>query len=261
MHPWILSLYVDCDAWTIEDGCPLNPGTLRCPSATQLAEFDAAVKRGDILWAASPMNLDPGAVGSPHLFKELLSIAEDLNLRYNITKKARVWSNVDVPGFVRSTVPLLAQSGVQFLSIGANARGAFPNGSYPINMGSSPWQTVGNRFATMFRWRDPATSEEVVVMYHRSYGSNFKLSGGGGLFPNTTIISESSRSALASYFRSDNTGPPTDVSEIESIFSTVRAQFPNAEIFGSTMDAFAAEVSLFLHLPLSNLRLTARTGN
>jgi hypothetical protein len=167
MHPWILSLYVDCDPWTIEDGCPLNPGTLRCPSKAELGAFDAAVRRGDILWAASPMNLDPGIVGSPALFKDLLSISASLNARYNITKSARVWSNVDVPGFVRSTVPLLAQSGVKFLSIGANARGAFPNGSYPINYGSSPWQTVGNNFSTMFRWRDNASAEEIVVMYHR----------------------------------------------------------------------------------------------
>eukprot|EP01051_Picozoa_sp_SAG22_P031955 SAG22_NODE_13222_length_414_cov_0.790476_1_plen_114_part_01 len=52
MHPWILSLYVDCDPWTIEDGCPLNPGTLRCPSKAELAAFDAAVRRGDILWGS-----------------------------------------------------------------------------------------------------------------------------------------------------------------------------------------------------------------
>ena len=246
MHPWILSLYVDCDPWTIEDGCPLNEGTLRCPTERQLAEFDAAVRRGDILWAASPMNLDPGAVGSSAFFKELLSVSAGLNERYNISKVARVWSNVDVPGFVRSTVPLLSKSGVKFLSIGANARGAWPNGSYPINKGSAPWQTVGNRFSSMFRWRDRATAEEIVVMYHRSYGSNFQLSGGGGLFPNTTIISKSSGSALASYFRSDNTGPPADVGEIESILETVRAQFPAAkkeDVFGSTMDAFAAEVT------------------
>ena len=178
MHPWILSLYVDCDPWTIEDGCPLNEGTLRCPSQAQIAEFDSAVIRGDVLWAASPMNLDPSIVGSPGMFQELLSISEALNRRYNLTKAARVWSNVDVPGFVRSTVPLLAGAGVKFLSIGANARGAWPNGSvseslsallltadapctaaaaaaaaahqYPINQGSSPWQTVGNHFSSVF---------------------------------------------------------------------------------------------------------------
>ena len=78
----------------IEDGCPLNPGRLRCPSAKQVAEFDDAVRRGDLLWADSPMNLDPGVVGEPGMFEGLLDIAGALNERYNISKKARVWSNI-----------------------------------------------------------------------------------------------------------------------------------------------------------------------
>ena len=147
-HPWILSLYVDCDPWTIEDACPLNKGTLRCPSKAQVAALDAAVLRGDILWASSPMNLDPGAVNSPALFKELLTISGDLDRRYNITKKARVWSNVDVPGFVRSSVPLLSDAGVHFLAIGANG-GAL---SLPD--------------ATMFRWREPQSQKELVIISH-----------------------------------------------------------------------------------------------
>ena len=32
IHPWIASLYVDCVPWEIEDGCPLSPGKLVCPS-------------------------------------------------------------------------------------------------------------------------------------------------------------------------------------------------------------------------------------
>ena len=69
-----------------------------------------------------------------------------------------------------------------------------------------------------FRWRDGASQEEIVVMYHRSYGSNFELSGGGGVYPNTTLISESSGTALASYFRSDNTvsdsGAPVNLTSV-----------------------------------------------
>ena len=36
------------------------------------------------------------------MFAGLMDIAGSLNERYNLTKKARVWSNIDVPGFVRS---------------------------------------------------------------------------------------------------------------------------------------------------------------
>lgn len=226
MHPWILSLYVDCDPYTIRDDCPLNKGTLRCPSTAQVAAFDDAVLRGDILWASSPMNLDPGVVGSPAMFKELLSISSDLDRRYNITKKTRVWSNVDVPGFVRSSVPLLSEAGVRFLAIGANG-GAL---SLPD--------------ATMFRWKEPESQKQVVVMFHNGYGSNFALSGKSGDVQNSSLVSHSSGTALASYFRSDNTGPPTSVSEIESIFRVVRQQFPSAsEVVAGTFESFAAELT------------------
>ena len=111
IHPWVASLYVDCVEWYIQDGCPLNPGKLLCPSGAQVAAFDAAVRRGDLLWADSPMNLNSGVVGEPSMFEGMLDIAGALNERYNLTKAARVWSNVDVPGFARSSIPLLKRGG------------------------------------------------------------------------------------------------------------------------------------------------------
>ena len=53
IHPWIASLYVDCVAWDIDDGCKSNPGRLRCPSKAAVAAFDNAVRRGELLWADS----------------------------------------------------------------------------------------------------------------------------------------------------------------------------------------------------------------
>ena len=81
IHPWIASLYVDCDAWEVEDGCPDNPGLLKCPSAEDIAKFDQAVKQGDILWAASPMDLDAGVVGEPGFFADPMEVASNLNRR------------------------------------------------------------------------------------------------------------------------------------------------------------------------------------
>ena len=43
------------------------------------------------------------------MFAGLMDIAGSLNERYNLTKKARVWSNIDVPGFVRSRKALAAR--------------------------------------------------------------------------------------------------------------------------------------------------------
>jgi hypothetical protein len=120
IHSWIASLYVDCVPWDVPDGCPLNPGQLRCPSATEVAAFDDAVRRGHLLGADSPMNINAGAVGEPGMFEGLFDIAGALNERYNLSKKQRVWSNIDVPGFDRSSVPLLRRAGASALSICAN---------------------------------------------------------------------------------------------------------------------------------------------
>lgn len=43
---WVLSLFFDC---------PAHIG-LRCPNATTVAEVDAAVRRGDLVWHAMPHN-------------------------------------------------------------------------------------------------------------------------------------------------------------------------------------------------------------
>lgn len=104
-------------SWDIDDGCALSPGKLRCPSDQELAAFDGAVRRGDILWADSPFNINAGVVGEPSMFEGLFGIAESVNERYNISKKSRVWSNVDVPGFSRSAIPLLKRAGASALSI------------------------------------------------------------------------------------------------------------------------------------------------
>lgn len=107
IHPWIGNLFVDCVPWVISDGCPRNPGILKCPSKERVAAFDAAVSKGDIVFAASPFNINPEVVGEPSFFEDLMGIAGSLEARYNLSKPQRVWSNVDVKGFARSSVPLL----------------------------------------------------------------------------------------------------------------------------------------------------------
>ena len=231
IHPWIASLYVDCVPWYTPDSCPLNPGRLRCPDKAAVAQFDEAVAKGWLLWADSPMNLDSGVVGEPGMFEDLLDIAGALNERYNISKPARVWSNVDVPGFSRSSIPLLRRAGANFLSIGEN--GHLDGGGGPSGNSSTPLEVVGDRNATLFRWHDPVSTQELVVMHHRGYGGYSR--------PDACLITPGGV-ALASHFASDNTGPPLSVSEVRQVFNTVRKVFPNAKVFGSTFDQFAAEI-------------------
>ena len=106
IHGWIGALYVDCVPWEVKDACPNNPGVLVCPSAAAVASFDAAVRAGTIVYTASPFNIDAQAVGDPELFEDLVSdISGSLDERYHRPPGARVWSNVDVKGFVSAHTP------------------------------------------------------------------------------------------------------------------------------------------------------------
>lgn len=243
IHPWIASLYVDCVPWDIQDGCRFNPGQLKCPSPEEVSRFDAAVKRGDLLWADSPMNIDAGIVGEPGMYEGMVDIAGSLNERYNLTKKQRVWSNVDVPGFVRSSIPLLRKSGVTALSICANVGGG------GVNLGIVPQDLVGTANATMFRWKDPVSEEDILVLYHQAQHDTLRdipipstLDTYGGFTRPDNMIILRNGVAFASFIGSDNTGPPLTTFEVKSIFSKVRSVFPNATVFGSTWDAFVADI-------------------
>lgn len=250
IHPWIASLYVDCVAWYVENGCGPKSGRLRCPSEAQVAQFDAAVRRGDLLWADSPMNLNSGVVGEPSMFEGMLDIAGALNERYNITKAARVWSNVDVPGFARSSIPLLRRGGATALNILANVGSHYPCTSN-CN-GSIPTEFVGNKTATMWRWHDPGSDQEILVLYHKAqYDTpldvpvlDFGTTYGGFTRLDNMIVAPAGGVALASAVLADNTGPPGSVAEVQKIFRLVRRVFPNAtKVVGSTWDRFVADVS------------------
>ena len=59
--------------------------------------------------------LQAGIIGEPSMVDGMVDIASSLNERYNLSKKERVWSNIDVPGFVRSSIPLLKRAGITAL--------------------------------------------------------------------------------------------------------------------------------------------------
>ena len=251
IHPWIASLYVDCVPWKIQDGCKLeNTGQLRCPSEAQVAAFDAAVRRGDILWADSPMNLNSGVVGEPSMFAGMLDIAAALNERYGIVKTERVWTNVDVPGFVRSSIPALKRGGATALNILANVGSHYPcTGNCS---GAVPTEFAGNKTAAMWRWHEPNTDDEILVLFHRAqYDTpedipviDVGTSYGGFTRLDNMIVAPAGGVALASAVLADNTGPPATAAEVQKIFGLVRAVFPNAtRIFGSTWDKFVAEIT------------------
>ena len=236
IHSWIASLYVDCVPWRVRTDCPANPGTLRCPSPAAVARFDKAVRNGTIAYTASPFNIDAQDVGDPALFEdEVRDVAGALDVRYGRPEGARVWSNVDVKGFARASIPLLRAAGVNFLSIGQNGHPSDDGGSH--SRGMQP--AVGGSNATMFRWRDKRSGEEVVVLYHDGYGGPV-LQGHGTYGVDDCLLSPNGV-ALASYFRSDNAGPPESVAEVQEVIDSVQKLFPNARVVPSSFDRFAEE--------------------
>ncbi len=239
IHGWIAALYVDCVPWQVKDACPNNPGVLVCPPDAAVQRFDAAVRAGTIVYTASPFNIDAQAVGDPELFTDLVTdIAGSLDERYHRPPGARVWSNVDVKGFARSSIPLLKTAGVEFLSIGQNGHPSEDRGS-THSRGMQP--AVGGSNATMFRWRDPRSRQEIVVMYHDGYGGPFLSPLENYTYGSDDCIISSNGVALASYFRSDNAGPPDTLEEVKKVVAAVRKIFPNATVLGSSFDGFATQ--------------------
>jgi hypothetical protein len=141
-----------------------------------------------------------------------------------------VWSNVDVKGFARSAIPALVASGFSALNIGANGHPS-PPGVARSSKGLQP--VVGAANATIFRWDDVASNTSLPVIWHDGYGG-FDSRDSCAISPNGV--------ALASYYRTDNAGPPITVEEVRAIFAQVRAVFPEASVVrASSFGEFAFE--------------------
>lgn len=113
-----------------------------------------------------------------------------------------------------------------------------------------PSEFVRDNNATMWRWHDPVSDEEILVLYHKAQrDSVFKIplssegnTYGGYTRADNTIVTPSGV-ALASFVAADNTGPPLSTTEVDAIFKVVRKLFPNAKtVFGSTWDQFVADI-------------------
>ena len=71
--------------------------SLQCPSKTELANFTAAVKRGDITWHAGPMNMQVENADEA-LFEFGLSLSDRLDKMFGISRQFKTLSQRDVPG-------------------------------------------------------------------------------------------------------------------------------------------------------------------
>lgn len=171
------------------------------------AALEQAILDGDIAWHGLPFTTHSELMDSD-LFCFGISLSQELDARFG--KRTVAAKMTDVPGHTRGIVPLLAKAGIRFLHIGVNAASTPPD------------------VPPVFRWRAPDDSE-VIVMYQKGAYGDLQIVPG---------LDE----ALAFAHTSDNIGPQT-VAQIYAAFAHLRDLLPNAEIVGSTMDAFASKLS------------------
>jgi len=205
--------------WTL--GSWLVQRVLEVPNKTVRERLERAIKTNQIVWHALPFTSHIELMDAS-LFRHALSLSRDLNERFAKTTIAANFT--DVPGMTRAAVGLLRESGVEFLHIGVN--GACPVPAVP----------------PVFVWRD-ADGAEIIVNYHDQYGG-------------ITVV-DGCPEALAMEFTRDNLGPHS-VEEVILVYRRLRAQFPNARIVASSLDAFARALFKVRHaLPV----VTAEIGD
>eukprot|EP01050_Picozoa_sp_SAG11_P025994 SAG11_NODE_6067_length_1395_cov_1.146605_1_plen_382_part_10 len=214
---WIASIYLDCERagmhfWP-EIGDAIKAGTpsLHCPNASSVAAFKAALKRGDIFFHGYAQNAEASTYPRASLFEAGIEMGERLADKLGIARPIAI-SQRDVPGWTRATLPLLNKHGVVGLSFGAGT---------PPGKADVPPLCV---------WRDEASNAEVVLTYESAYGSVATLF----VLPNGE--------ALCAVWAGDNTGPPP-IADVQSFYTTLRAQYPAAHVVASTLDAFFAAAS------------------
>jgi len=171
----------------------------------QRREMEEAILAGEIAWHALPFTTHTELMDA-NLFRVGLSLSRRLDERFG--KHTIAAKFTDVPGHTRSIIPLLAKAGVKFLHIGVNPGSTVP--SVP----------------PLFRWQAPG-GEEVMVMYESGYGSAFIIPG--------------IEDALAFGHSSDNLGPQT-LEQVTEIYQHLHAVYPEADIFASTLNAFAEKL-------------------
>jgi len=192
-----------------------------------VADFTAAARRGDIVWNGAPFNVQPENM-SPELFQAGFDLVRRMDQRFG-RSATRTMSIRDVIYVTRAVLPFLRSVGISGLTIGSNGADVPP------------------QVPNLHRWVDPESGADIVVAYH-PYGY-----GGFGL---KDCAEAPNGVALCTEFRTDNTGPPSSIQEVESTLDSVRREYPGATVESSTFDAFMADVMpVKMQLPVVELEV------
>jgi uncharacterized protein DUF5054 len=174
-------------------------------SAQDRSLMEQAIESGWVAWHALPFTTHSELLDLP-LLADGLRMSAQLDERFG--RHTIAAKMTDVPGHTRGIVGPLVDAGVEFLHLGVNPASSLP------------------RVPPVFRWRDP-NGRELTVMYQQQYG-DFTV------FPGSPV-------ALAVSHTGDNQGPQ-DAEGVLAECARLGETAPGAEILGSTLDAFAAEI-------------------
>jgi hypothetical protein len=170
-------------------------------------EAEEGIQAGDLRWHGLPFTTHSELM-DPDLFRFGLGLSYELDKRFGTSTIAAKMT--DVPGHTRGIVPLMAERGLRFLHIGVNSASRAPG------------------VPGLFRWREPESGAEIVVMYNKD--------GYGGATP-----FEGFDHALGFAHTDDNRGPPSR-QDVIHIMDHFRSQFPGFAVRASTLEAFAAQL-------------------
>ena len=228
-HPWLVSLYLDCPP-----NLEFNGIVVHCPDSDAIVAFEQAIANGRVTWHAGPMNMQVEFLDNV-LLSAGLTIADNLDARFNKRPGSTVLSQRDVPGLTIAAIPILRKHGIKGVSVG-------------VNPGSAP-PDVPKIF--LWQYHD---SESVVGLWHPGGypldpGSDLK--NAGGISMRDCTVAPGTVHALCFAFRTDNTGPPTSLEEVNKYYEILRQEFPEADVFASNLDNFVSNVSI-INLPVVN---------
>ena len=213
-HSWLVSLYVNCPVNLV-----LNDIEIKCPSPEQVSNFTESVKKGHIVWHAGPMNMQVELMNEAVL-QTGLYFSRQLGETFSYT--STVLSQRDVPGMTAAAIPTFVNWGIKAVSVGVNPASAPP------------------AVPKIFNWNN-----QIIGIWHPGGYPNppgKSLVDPGGIAYKDCAVAPDTGNALCFGFRTDNTGPPTSLEELDNVYQILREEFPGAKVFASTLDEFVSQV-------------------
>jgi hypothetical protein len=190
--------------WTT--GSWLVDAYLKQASPEAVKKLEEAIERGDIVWNGVPYTFESEAA-TQDLFATTLRLSQRLDKRFG--KKTVAAKMTDVPGHTRSIISPLYDAGIRLLHIGVNPASVVPN------------------VPDICRWQN-TDGKSIILMYQGDYGQDMILPNG--------------ETAVSINFTGDNHGPHS-LEKVKTIYADLRKKYPNAEIFASTLNAVAEEMT------------------